>query len=236
LRLFHWLCASEIPRACDLRRRGWQLAPLVPVAARTTGGIALAHFASMDAGSWAALTELPERRARGRMLLLGVRSAGERARLLRRDFGDVLGGRLSLCELEARAARVAGRADALPRTLQIGALRLDLLARDGFVDGRPLGIHPREFALLWRLAETPGVAVGKPALVHEVWGRRHVPDTNSVAVHVSRLRSKLALAGLAGLVQTALSGGYLFAVQTEARALPLPAPDPPLDRHVRLTR
>jgi hypothetical protein len=36
----------------------------------------------------------------------------------------------------------------------------------------------------------------------------HVPDTNSLAVHVFRLRAKLIIAGLEGLVKTAPSGGY----------------------------
>ena len=35
-----------------------------------------------------------------------------------------------------------------------------------------------------------------------------VPETNSLAVHVSRLRGKLNTAGLEGLVETAPSGGY----------------------------
>lgn len=209
MRLFHWLCTSEIPRACDLRRRGWRLTP--PVSER---GVAIAHLDSMDAADWIALTGGCERK---RIVLLGVRCPGGRARLLDRGFGDVLGARPSLDELDARAARVAGWAETLPRSVALGRLRLDLLARDGLVDGRPLGLHPREFELFWRLAETPGVAVGKAALVGEVWRLPHVPETNSLAVHVSRLRAKLAVFGLAGLVQTAPGSGYML----ERPALPL---------------
>ena len=232
MRLFHWLCASEIPRACDLRRCGWRLAP--PATAELCGGngIAIAHFANMDRGSWMALVGRSGQRERPRILLLGVRGAVERARLLQRDFGDVLGDRLSLCEVEARATRLAGRAETLPRSLAIGRLRLDLFARDGFVGGQALGLHPREFALLWRLAETPGVPIGKAALVNEVWRLLHVPDTNSLAVHVSRLRNKLAVAGLSGLVETAASGGYMLAPSVEAAAIPLPV-EVPLHAHVR---
>ena len=98
--------------------------------------------------------------------------------------------------------------DVLPRIRDHGRLRLDLLARDGFVGGRPLGLHPREFALIWRLADSPGIAVEKQALVSDVWRMAHVPDTNSLAVHVFRLRAKLAIVGLADLIQTAPSGGY----------------------------
>ena len=119
-----------------------------------------------------------------------------------------MGSQTSLREIEARAMRIAAHARALPRTRDIGPLRLDLFARDGFVAHRALGLHPREFALVWRLAETPGVAVSKKALVRDVWRMAHVPDTNSLAVHVFRLRAKLAIAGLAGLIKTEPGGGY----------------------------
>lgn len=42
------------------------------------------------------------------------------------------------------------------------------------------------------------------------WLMGHVPETNSLAVHVSRLRSKLALSGYDGLVHTVQTGGYVL--------------------------
>lgn len=207
MHLFHWLGAGDIPLACDLRSFNWRLVP-----AADHAPLALAHRPSMGMAGWRALLARTARYDRPRILLLGVHGSETRARLLNQGFGDVLGSRIGLAELEARASRFACRAEALPRSLTLGALRLDLLAREGFVEGRPLGFYPREFALLWRLAETPGRAVGKPALVDEVLRLRHVPDTNSLAVHVSRLRAKLAIAGLEGMVQTAPAGGYLLAL------------------------
>jgi DNA-binding winged helix-turn-helix (wHTH) protein len=68
--------------------------------------------------------------------------------------------------------------------------------------------------------------------VNEVWRLLHVPDTNSLAVHVSRLRNKLALAGLRGLVETAASGGYMLAPSVETVAIPLQA-EASLHAHVR---
>ena len=56
--------------------------------------------------------------------------------------------------------------------------------------------------------DTPGVPVGKLDLLRDVWRMSHVPETNSVAVHASRLRAKLATVGLAGLIQTTPGGGY----------------------------
>lgn len=85
---------------------------------------------------------------------------------------------------------------------------LDLFHREAQVDGRWMGLHPREFALLWRLAESPGRQVGKPELLRDVWRLSHEPETNSLEVHVSRLRAKLAVGNVAWIVQTHESGGY----------------------------
>ena len=219
MRHFHWLCATEIPAAWDLRRCGWHL--VGPEAtAETDESVALVHVAGMDACAWSRLHGRYPRARHDRLMLLGVADSGERGRLLGLGFGDVLGETPALAEVEARAARIGSRAQMLPRRRAIGRLRLDLLARDGVVTGRqgadrPLALHPREFALLWRLADTPGEPVAKRTLLREVWRLGHVPETNSLAVHIFRLRSKLDAAGLGGLVRTAPDGGYLLATPGE---------------------
>lgn len=229
MRRFHWLCGTDIPPGCDLRRRGWHLAET----GRAPGGaVALAHIARMDRHGWTRLRHAFPRPRHDRVLLLGVGESGERARLLGLGFGDVLGDGISLAEVDARAARIIARVRLVPGSRRIGPLRLDLQARDGFVDERKLALHPREFALLWRLADTPGVAVSKPVLLREVWRLSHLPETNSLAVHVFRLRAKLRAAGLDGLVRTAPAGGYMLAPLAEsenARAIPLLTADSHLD-------
>jgi two-component system, OmpR family, response regulator len=99
----------------------------------------------------------------------------------------------------------------LPRELAAGPLRLDLLARDAFSGRQALGLHPREFALLWRLAEARGAAVCGQDLLREGWRLSFRPETNSLAVHVSRLRAKLRLAGAGGLIETVPFGYRLAA-------------------------
>jgi DNA-binding response OmpR family regulator len=89
-------------------------------------------------------------------------------------------------------------------------LRLDLLARDAFVEGEPLGLHPREFGLLWRLSDKPGKPLSKRRLIEDVWHLRFVPETNSLAVHVLRLRAKLRLFDIADLLMTTSSGDYVL--------------------------
>ena len=219
MRLFQWLCATEIPPALDLRRCGWRLTEAEAAPGDT---VALAHLAAMDPHAWTRLRDNYPRPQHDRVLLLGVDDSARRARLLGLGFGDVLCDRPVLSEIAARAERVAERARMLPRSREIGPLRLDLFARDGFVAGRALALHPREFALLWRLADKPGVAVSKVALLTEVWRLYHMPDTNSLAVHVFRLRAKLAGAGLEGLVRTVEAGGYMLIPPIESNRPAVP--------------
>ena len=212
IRLFQWLSVRPLPPRFDLRRRGWVLSDGGDDPGEAGGCPVLVDAGHLEAAGWVGLLSARGGPARGRVLLLGVGDAQERARLLHRGFGDVLGRRVALPELEARAARIAATDGALPRRRSFGPLMLDLMRREGFVGGKALGLHPREFALIWRLLETPGEVLTRAALYAQVWRLNYLPETNSIAVHVFRLRRKLAQAGLGSLLRTAPSGGYYVAL------------------------
>lgn len=209
MRLFRWFSAGPIPAAYDLRRLGWRL--LGDSSSSGPGPHAvLGCPRTLLLNEWVDLSATSPAQRRW-MMMLDVDGSLERARMLRMGFGDALASGPDLDELEARVVRLAEMAEALPRYRQHGALRLDLLAREAFVAGRALGLHPREFALLWRLAEVPGEPVSSVELLLDVWRLSFRPETNSLAVHVSRLRAKLRLAGIDGIVETAEDGSYRLA-------------------------
>ncbi len=214
-----------------MRRLGWTLvAPeLEPPQAEAPPLIAMPHRAVV--GDWVMLVGASAKRRR-RVLAVGVDDPGERARLLRLGFGDAIGGSLDLEEIESRALRIDEAMRSLPRERSLGPLRLDLLVRDAFISGRWAGLHPREFLLLWRLAEEPGVAVPASDLRSDVWRLAFRPETNSLAVHVSRLRSKLRTAGLDGLIETVADGAYRLAEEILRPAIGLHQGG--LDAHLRL--
>lgn len=200
--------AGEIPHHWDLRRHGWQLCPGGSGGddADDSGWQQCGPVTLLDGRDLAATAhDLPATRW---LIVLGVEDSDLRARLLAGGCGDAPGPDTGLAELAARARRVAAAASALPRAVHLGPLLLDLLHRDARHGPTWLGLHPREFSLLWRLAEQPGTPVTRRTLLQDVWRIHHEPDTNSVEVHVSRLRGKLALAGCAGLVRTVSTGGY----------------------------
>lgn len=146
-----------------------------------------------------------------RMIMIGVAQGAERADLLTHGCAEVLPETIGLHELEARARRVADMFEMLPRWRSVGPLTLDLFHRDARRGPTWLALHPREFGVLWRLADRPGAVVTRRELLRDVWRIAQEPETNSVEVHVSRLRAKLAGVGCGGLVQTAIEGGYRLA-------------------------
>lgn len=164
------------------------------------------------------LSSIPDE-TRKHIMVTGVERAEERAELLQIGFGDALPREVDIGELEARARRVAESSSWLPRHRDVGPLKLDLLAREAFGFDRPLNLNPREFALLWRLAESVGQSVSKQSLVQDVWRMGFVPETNSIAVHMSRLRRKLSFVGLAGVIETS-SPGYRLSPPCENGSQP----------------
>lgn len=81
-------------------------------------------------------------------------------------------------------------AEGTPRPRDAGGLFIDLTRRHARLNDQRLRLTPIEFALLCYLAQARR-PVSRAELLRELWGHRFDPGTNSVAVHVSRLRGKI---------------------------------------------
>jgi two-component system, OmpR family, response regulator len=202
---FRWHSSAELPPEFDLRPHGWKL---VGSDERCTGTILLVETGRLDPLAWLeflAEHPLPDRHT---MIAVGVANGSERATLIHIGFGDVIAPGATSAEFVARCSRIAAARQWLPRKRRFLGIELDLLAREALADGVTLGLNPREFALLWRLADTPDQPVSKEDIIHDVWRMGFVPETNSIAVHMSRLRRKLSLVGLGHIIETVTGGGY----------------------------
>ena len=237
--MFCWLAPDKIPAQLDLRRCGWKLSDCKQPA---EGCIGVFHAADQESAGWMDALAQIRREVRRRVLVVGAELDHERAELLHGGFGDAVSGEITLEELGARARRVGESSRWLLRHREIGPLKLDLLAREAFASDRPLNLNPREFALLWRLADSLGESVNKQSLIQDVWRMGFVPATNSIAVHMSRLRRKLSFAGLAGMIETA-SRGYRLRICERADGYPdlrdrhgiVPEAPAPIDRQLQAT-
>ena len=91
-----------------------------------------------------------------------------------------------------------------PPVLAHGDLRLDPASHEVTLGGEPVGLTPREYALLEYLLRHPDRVVTKLELLDHVWDVQATGDPNAVEVYVGYLRRKLG----AGLVETVRGAGY----------------------------
>lgn len=196
-----------------MRSRGWRLAD--------GDGLSHGRCAGLVDTSVGAGPESFAPALRQRSLALSLTGSGERTRWLAAGFADALPDDAELEEIEQRALRVIGACSQQAATRRrIGRLSLDLVERDARCDNRRAHLHPREFALLWRLCDAGNQAVPRSVLLRDVWGLRYRPETNSVAVHICRLRRKLATVGLPGAIVTEPGdGGYRLLASGETKTV-----------------
>lgn len=72
-----------------------------------------------------------------------------------------------------------------------GALHVDLAMRKVTVDGNPVRLTPKEFAVLKVLLLASGKIVTQSQLLKDIWGPTHTTDTHYLRILIGRLRQKL---------------------------------------------
>lgn len=93
--------------------------------------------------------------------------------------------------------------------LELGALRLDRIARRAWHQDEELALRPKEFDLLLLLAANPGVALTRQRIMDAVWETSWLGSTKTLDTHVLALRHKLGPEAI-----TTLRGvGYRFDLQ-----------------------
>jgi DNA-binding response OmpR family regulator len=129
------------------------------------------------------------------LILSGRASELDRVRGFERGTDDYLVKPFSYTELRARLDALLRRARARPRLgrLRVGALELDPVSREAWVDGEAVHLTNKEFALALRLAAEPTRVFTREELLSDVWGFRAAGATRTLDSHASRLRRKLSL-------------------------------------------
>jgi two-component system, OmpR family, response regulator len=144
------------------------------------------------------------------ILLLTARDAVE-DRVLGLDSGadDYLTKPFAFAEFSARIRALVRRDAAAPKpVLRIGALELDTSTVRAEVEGEPLPLSTKEFALLRMLASRPGETLSRSEILTEVWGTTQHIDPTIVDQYVSYLRRKLEPVKPGVLISTVRGTGY----------------------------
>ncbi|WP_209342864.1 response regulator transcription factor [Flavonifractor sp. AGMB03687] len=89
-----------------------------------------------------------------------------------------------------------------------GDLTLDKEGVTVTAGGKPVAVTAREFRILALLMEHPKKVFTREKLYQQVWGGEYMGDDNTVNVHISNLRSKLAKASPTEYIKTVWGIGF----------------------------
>ncbi len=99
------------------------------------------------------------------------------------------------------------------KVMTIGGSRSDDARHAVTVNGQPVDLTYKEYALLKLLMETPGLVVTRDTIMQQVWGTDISVESRTMDMHIRTLRQKLGSA--ANAIQTVRKVGYKLSQQPE---------------------
>jgi two-component system OmpR family response regulator len=155
------------------------------------------------------ITFLKALRSRGDVtpviILTALDQVSDRIEGLNAGADDYLVKPFDLAELSARIGSVARRYSGNPNPIIThGVLEIDRAARSLRRDGKPVQLTAREWALFDAFLARPGQLLSKAQLEEKLYAFGAEIESNTIEVHVSRLRKKLGN----GVIETERGLGY----------------------------
>ena len=139
------------------------------------------------------------------IILTALDQVSDRIEGLNAGADDYLVKPFDLAELSARIGSVARRYSGNPNPMvSHGPLEVDLAARSVHRNGKPVALTAREWALFDAFLARPGQLLSKAQLEEKLYTFDAEVESNTIEVHVSRLRKKLGSA----IIETERGMGY----------------------------
>lgn len=142
------------------------------------------------------------------VLILTARDGiDERVKGLNFGADDYLIKPFALSELLARVRAIIRRHQGVSNNaIKVDNISLDLNSHEVTVDGNPIDITPKEFAILSRLMLRAGHRIHREILHQDLYNWDDDPSSNSLEVHIHNLRQKIGK----DRIRTMRGFGYLL--------------------------
>lgn len=99
-----------------------------------------------------------------------------------------------------------------PPPIDLGRLRVDGAIPQIWLDGKHVMLPPLEYVLLRYFVDRIGQVLSRTELIHAVWGDTQHASSNTLTVHIMRLRKRLGGEGEAEWIRSVRGLGYQFTV------------------------
>ncbi|MFA5741403.1 MAG: response regulator transcription factor, partial [Candidatus Izemoplasmatales bacterium] len=115
--------------------------------------------------------------------------------------------------LMARINKIIKRDKVDIEEMLFGTIKMSLLSREVFVNGKRVDLTPKEFELLKYFIDNKGIALSRDKILNAVWNYDYFGDLRTVDTHIKQLRSKLGEA--ATYISTVRSIGYRLDIEND---------------------
>ncbi len=160
------------------------------------------------------------------MMLSAVSGTQAKIRGLAVGADDYLAKPFEPEELVARLQAMIRRSKGFSRPrIQLGALSLDIGAKEVAVQGHMVHLTGKEYAILELLLLRRGTVLSKENFLDHLYGGMDEPDSKIIDVFVCKLRKKLQVAGAANVIGTVWGRGYIIRDGGGPAAYRPPAPE-----------
>jgi len=159
------------------------------------------------------------------LILSGLSEISDKVKGLGFGADDYLTKPFNKNELSARVqaiiSRSKGHAESIIRT---GRLMVNLQARTVEIDGRPIRLTGKEYAILELLSLRKGATLTKEMFLNHLYGGIDEPELKIIDVFVCKLRKKLCDAlGGDNYIETVWGRGYVLRDSSESQIHPAPS-------------
>ncbi len=163
------------------------------------------------------------------LILSGLTRPQAKVKGLALGADDFLTKPFDKAELVARMQAVVRRSKGFSQpALSVGGLLLNLDSREVTVDGAPVHLTGKEYAILELLVLRKGMVLTKEAFLNHLYGGMDEPEMKIIDVFICKLRKKLAQAGADNLIGTVWGRGYMIREPSAHGVLPPLPVAPPL--------